>query len=395
MPKRGWYNHNQEDSVILNGSAVEKGLFRASALKKYIEEAKKNPASSQMDIFMKPDSNRVSGMKKANYDKLNENGYVPEETVIEDGDVIIGLVSPKPVVSEGGHQYNDNSVIFKSMDKGAIDRVMMGTNTDGHPIMMMRVRSEKIPEIGDKFASRNGQKGVCGYKARRTDMPFTQSGLTPDIILNPNAFPKRMTIGQFIECLLSKVCCLKGIHGDATPFMGTDINKINDDLVALGYEDWGYETMYNGMTGEKMDTRIFIGPTYYQRLKQMVKDKAFARATGQVELLTRQPTAGKSRGGGLRLGEMERDAVLAHGASMFLRERLMESSDIYDMYVCDLCGLIASKSKANKTAYVCQSCSNRSRVSRVVVPYCFKLLHQELLSMNIRTSIRTTHAITQ
>lgn len=388
--------YNQEDSIILNGSAVEKGLFRATALKKYIEQVEKNPSSSQTDVFMKPDPNRVSGMKsKANYDKLSEEGYVPVETVIENGDVIIGLVNPKPVVGDRGHPYSDNSVIFKSMDKGAVDRILMGTNSDGYPIIMMRVRSEKIPEIGDKFASRNGQKGVVGYRAKRVDLPFSKSGLIPDITLNPNAFPKRMTIGQFIECMLSKVCCLKGITGDATPFMGTDINKINDDLVALGYEDWGYETMYNGMTGEKMDTRIFIGPTYYQRLKQMVKDKAFARAGGPVELLTRQPTAGKARGGGLRLGEMERDAVIAHGASMMLRDRLMESSDIHEMYVCDLCGMIAHKNKNTRSAYVCTACNNSSQISKVVVPYALKLLHQEMLSMNIRTNIRTAQSIVQ
>ena len=344
---------------------------------------------------MKPDPNRVSDMKsKANYDKLTEDGYVPEETVIENNDVIIGLVNPKPVVGENEHPYNDNSTIFKSMDKGAVDRILMGTNNDGYPIMMMRVRSEKIPDIGDKFASRNGQKGVVGYRAKRTDLPFTKSGLVPDIILNPNAFPKRMTVGQWIECLLSKVCCIKGITGDATPFMGTNLNKINDDLVALGYEDWGNETMYNGMTGEQISTRIFIGPTYYQRLKQMVRDKAFARDTGPVELLTRQPTAGKVRGGGLRLGEMERDAVLAHGASYFLRERLMESSDKYEMYICDICGMIASKKKYT-TAYICTPCNNSSHISKVVVPFAFKLLKQELEALTIQMRLRTSKSINQ
>ena len=353
----------------------------------------KNPASSQTDIFMKPDPNRVSDMKRgANYEKLSEDGWTVEETVVVNNDVIIGLVNPKPVVSHGDLPYIDNSAMYKGIDPGAIDKVLMGVNSDGYPILMMRVRSEKIPNIGDKFASRNGQKGVCGWLANRTDLPFTIGGLTPDIILNPNAFPKRMTIGQFLECLLSKVCIMKGIYGDASPFCGTDIRKINEEAKALGLEEWSYETTYNGMTGRKLDVKIFIGPTYYQRLKQMVNDKAFSRAIGPTQLLTRQPTAGKSRDGGLKLGEMERDAIAAHGMSQFLRERQMECSDIYSMHICDVCGLIASKIPGLDN-YQCNSCKNQSRISKVVVPYCFKLLVQELLSMGIKAAIRTSKHI--
>lgn len=276
---------NQEDSLLMNNSAIEKGLFRAQALKKYSEKIEKNPASSQTGIFMKPDRNKVDGMKDSNYNTLTEEGYAKVETVIKDGDVIIGLVKPKATTREDEKPYKDNSVPYKSLVPGAIDKVITGLNNDGYPIIKIRVRSERIPTVGDKFSSRAGQKGTVGSKPPRADMPFTESGIIPDIIINPNAMPKRMTIGQLIECLLGKVCAIKGVYGDATPFTGVDINKINDDLVAAGYEEWGNETMYNGMTGQRMKTKIFIGPTYYQRLKQMVGDKAHC-ASLDHEVLT-------------------------------------------------------------------------------------------------------------
>lgn len=284
--------YNQEDSLLMNNSAVEKGLFRAQALKKYFETIRKNPASSQTGIFMKPDRNKVDNLKDANYDKLTEEGYAKVETYIKDGDVIIGMVNPKPTTKEDEKPYKDNSTIYKSLVPGAIDKVITGLNSDGYPIIKIRVRSERIPAVGDKFSSRAGQKGTVGYKPHRANMPFTPSGLVPDIIINPNAIPKRMTIGQLIECLLAKVCAVKGVYGDATPFTGVDIGKINDELVAAGYDAWANETMYNGMTGQKMQAKIFIGPTYYQRLKQMVGDKAHSRSRGPTQLLTRQPPEG-------------------------------------------------------------------------------------------------------
>jgi DNA-directed RNA polymerase II subunit RPB2 len=261
-------------------------------LKKYFETIKKNPASSQTGIFMKPDRNKVDNLKDANYEKLSEEGYAKLETVLKDGDVIIGMVNPKPTTKEDEKPYKDNSTIYKALVPGAIDKVITGTNSDGYPIIKIRVRQERIPVVGDKFSSRSGQKGTCGFKPHRADLPFTEDGLVPDLIINPNCMPKRMTIGQLIECLLGKVCAIKGVYGDATPFTGVDINQINDELVALGYEAWGNQTMYNGMTGQKMTTKIFIGPTYYQRLKQMVGDKAHSRARGPTQLLTRQPPEG-------------------------------------------------------------------------------------------------------
>lgn len=269
----------------MNNSAIEKGLFRAQKLQKYFETITKNPASSQTGIFMKPDNNKVDIIKDVNYDKLSEEGYAKVETVIVDGDVIIGMVNPKPVTKENEKPYKDSSTVYKSLIPGAIDKVITGENNDGYPIIKLRVRSERIPDIGDKFSSRHGQKGTIGYKPHRADLMFSRSGLIPDIIINPNAMTKRMTIGQLIESLESKVCAIKGVYGDATPFMGVNIRKMNEDLVDSGYEEWGNETMYNGRNGRKIQTKIFIGPTYYQRLKQMVGDKAHCLSTDH-EVLT-------------------------------------------------------------------------------------------------------------
>ena len=383
---------NQEDSLIMNLSAIQKGLFRAQSLKKYVEIIKKNPASSQTGIFMKPDANMVDNLKDANYDKLTEEGYPLVETQVKDGDIIIGMVNPKPISREDEKPYKDSSTIYKSLAPGTIDKVIPGLNSDSYPFIKLRVRSERIPEIGDKFSSRSGQKGTCGIKLRRSDMPFTESGLVPDIIINPNAIPKRMTIGQLIECLLAKVCAIKGMYGDATPFSGVDIDKINDELVSYGYDEWGTETMYNGMSGQKMNTKIFIGPTYYQRLKQMVYDKAHSRARGVTQLLTRQPTEGRVRDGGLRIGEMERDVLAAHGVASFLKEKMVDNSDIYTIHVCDICGLFSHKVPGKKY-YICNTCENTTKISKIIIPYAFKLFIQELRSINILPRIRTSKSI--
>lgn len=384
--------YNQEDSLLMNNSAIEKGLFRAQALKKAAEKIKKNPASSQTGIFMKPDRNKVDNLKDANYDKLTEEGYAKVETVIKDGDVIIGMVNPKPVSKEDEKPYKDNSTIYKSLIPGTIDKVLTGLDSDGYPIIKIRIRSERIPAVGDKFSSRAGQKGTVGFKPHRADMPFTKTGIIPDIIINPNAIPKRMTIGQLVECLLAKVCAIKGVYGDATPFTGVNLDEMNDQLVQAGFEEWGTEIMYNGMTGQKMNTKIFIGPTYYQRLKQMVGDKAHSRARGPTQLLTRQPPEGRSRDGGLRIGEMERDAMCAHGIAQFLKERTVDNSDIYTIHVCDICGLFSHK-VPDKKYYICRACNNTTKISKIVIPYAFKLFVQELRSINILPRIRTSKSI--
>jgi DNA-directed RNA polymerase II subunit RPB2 len=280
----------------MNGSAIDKGFMRAQVLKKYQEEIKKNPASSQTGIFMKPDRNKVDNLKgkeDANYDKLGADGYAKAETYIKDGDVIIGMVNPKASVKEDEKPYTDNSTIYNSVIPGAVDRVFTGQSGDGYPIIKMRVRSERIPGKGDKFATLSGQKGVVSWTPHRADMPYSEDGLVPDEIINPNAM-RRMTVALLIEGLFGNLCAIKAQYGDGTPFMGIDIEEINKELVARGMEDWGNRTMYSGMTGHKFKTRIFFGPVYYQRLKQMVGDKVHSRSNiGPRQLLTHQPTDGR------------------------------------------------------------------------------------------------------
>jgi DNA-directed RNA polymerase II subunit RPB2 len=229
-------------------------------------------------------------------------------------------------------------------------------------------------------------------------MPFTSEGISPDLIVNPQAIPSRMTIAQLIECLMGKVGAILGIEVDGTSFNDIDIEKVKDMLEKLGYERNATEYMYNGMTGHKMYLPIFIGPTYYQRLKHLVMDKMHSRARGPITMLTHQPPEGRSKDGGLRCGEMERDAIIAHGMSKFLKERFLNVSDAYSCYVCDVCGLFAQRviKKENKSSpqssdtYQCISCKNKTKISKVIIPYAFKLLIQELLSMNIAPRIRTT-----
>jgi len=703
--------YNQKDSILINKTAVQKGLFRAQVLKKNVEIIKKNPASSQTGIFMKPDKSKIDNLKYINYETLSEKGYAPVETRVKEGDVIIGMVKPKQVTRENEKPYRDNSVIYKSIIPGVVDKVIPEINGDGYPIIKMRVRSERIPGEGDKFScydseteiltdrgwlffdklepdmkvatldrgrlvyehpiyiqkyeytgnlyyletpllnlavtpnhymwvadedrqfklermdqicysqkyyqrtchyspasslshpffqishsltgiislfglwlssncslfekslyiylfhpnqtphlenicydlvipcewklhntykisypalydyclslqmfnhnkylpewvwdldeetalilldniifpyqkeneklvyylssskrfaddlqrlclhagrsakiftddlskssgfvdqgviyyviiyrqednyllaprdykirhytgsihcctvpsgviyvrrnglpifcgnSRSGQKGTVGYAITRDDLPFTEDGIVPDIIINPNCLPKRMTIGQLIECLVGKLCAIKGVFGDATPFTEIDIHKINDELVAAGYESWGNQTMYNGTTGIKMEGKIFIGPTYYQRLKQMVGDKIHSRINrGPTQLLTRQPTEGRARDGGLRAGEMERDAMCAHGTAQFLREKMVDNSDIYSIHVCDICGIFAHK-MPNKKYYICNGCQNTTKISKIIIPYAFKLFVQELQSIHILGRIRTSRTV--
>jgi DNA-directed RNA polymerase II subunit RPB2 len=257
---------------------------------------------------MKPDPTKVTGMRHGSYDKLNESGYVPEETEIVNGDIILAKVSPIPQIGESNKIYKDSSEVYRSNAPGVVDKVITGIyNNEGYEIRKMRIRSERIPRIGDKFCSRHGQKGTIGIAKKHSNMPFTKYGLVPDIIVNPNAIPSRMTIGQLVECVVGKSAAIEGLEADGTPFNGIDTDAAEEKLGKLGYNKKGYEYMYNGETSLKMKTMIFIGPTHYQRLKHIVEDKIHSRSRGPRTLITRQPPEGRSRDGGLRLGEMERD----------------------------------------------------------------------------------------
>jgi DNA-directed RNA polymerase beta subunit len=751
---------NQEDSIVFNLSAIDRGLFRSTSLKKEFSQIQKNQSTSQDDVFMKPNPSKVAGMKHGSYDKLNEKGYVPEETTIVDGDIIIGKVSPIQPVGNSNKVFKDSSVVYKSYTQGVIDKVYTNIhNSEGYEMRKVRIRSERVPRIGDKFCcytpehdvlttngwkpiseitkgekvaslvnnelqylpvtetmaydcdeniyeiesnqvnlkvtlnhrmytserdkknfivqeakdiegkmrcykknadngsgrtildnkniitdtegykfvipaykekpqlevkleafielfgiwmteghvhqrtfsiaahkervrnklheierdlqveicprkdhstdvidnryniydrryveyfaplsvgainkqlpewiwclgkehsqllissmmlgnshtiengtriydtssdkladdfqrlclhagystnklikhkanfeyvyeenmtikanadayrltiiesqneplvnknkgngnqqdrqvhykgkvycckvddnaenggiiyvrrngvpvwcgnSRMGQKGTIGLYLRQSDMPFSKHGISPDIILNPHCIPSRMTLGQIIECIMGKSCAIKGVEGDGTPFNSVDIESIREELVKLGYANSGKEYLYNGMTGQKLKTEIFIGPTYYLRLKHLVEDKFHARARGPKTLLMHQPPEGRSRDGGLRLGEMERDSLLAHGIAKFLKEKLLDTSDAYSTFICDLCGLFAQRlfKKDNQShsslndLYYCPACKNYTKISKVMIPYAFKLVIQEMMAMNISPRIR-------
>jgi DNA-directed RNA polymerase II subunit RPB2 len=295
-------------------------------------------------IRCKPDPAKTKGIKYGNYDKLDSQGFIPENTLVENRDVIIAKTVP---IKENRNdptktvKYEDQSKTYRTTEECYIDKNYTGRNGDGYNFAKVRVRALRKPVLGDKFSSRSGQKGTCGLIIPECDMPFTKDGLRPDIILNPHAIPSRMTIAQLKETILGKVLLELGMFGDGTSFGDLDVKTICNELQRIGYESYGNEVMYNGFTGEQIETSIFIGPVYYQRLKHMVNDKQHSRSIGPMVNLTRQPAEGRSRDGGFRIGEMERDVMIAHGMSKFCRERLYDVSDKYTTHVCGKCGMIA------------------------------------------------------
>jgi DNA-directed RNA polymerase II subunit RPB2 len=374
--------YNQEDSILFNRHAVDRGLFRSTFYRTYKEEEKKIQSSGQNERFMKPDPKITKGMKPGSYEKLDESGIIKKNTQVSSNDIIIGKVIPLKDKNRGAHVYRDSSTFLRNNESGFIDEIYYNRNGDGHKFCKVRTRSERIPKIGDKFSSRHGQKGTVGMIYSNEDMPYTKDGIVPDIIINPHAIPSRMTIAQLIECIMGKVGTIIGGHGDGTPFMNTSVLDIADMLGNCGFESHGNEILYNGFNGRQMETKLFIGPTYYQRLKHMVEDKVHSRATGPMVLLTRQPAEGRTRDGGLRFGEMERDCMIAHGSLQFLKERTIDVSDNYRAFICNECGLIAPVNELKNIAK-CKKCDNYTEFSEVRLPYACKLLIQELESMSI------------
>ena len=387
--------YNQEDSVLINKAAIDRGLFLATIYHTEKDEDK-NIVRDEI-IRCNPDKTKTKGIKFGNYDKLNSQGFIPENSLAENRDVIIAKIIPikenrndptKPI------KYEDQSKTFRTTEETYIDKNYTGRNGDGYNFAKVRVRILRKPVMGDKVSSRSGQKGTVGNIIPECDMPFTKEGLRPDIILNPHAIPSRMTIAQLKETLLGKVLLELGVFGDATSFGELDIKTISQELQRVGYESYGNEIMYNGLTGEQMEMSTFIGPVFYQRLKHMVNDKQHSRSIGPMVNLTRQPAEGRSRDGGFRVGEMERDVMLAHGASRFCRERLYDVSDKYSVHVCKKCGMMVSYNDGKKkgfdfTIHLCRTCGNTTDFARVEVPYAFKLMSQELQTINVATRIMT------
>jgi DNA-directed RNA polymerase II subunit RPB2 len=377
--------YNQEDSVIMSRSGIDRGLFRSLYYRSHTR------SQEEGELFERPQPDTCARMRKnANYNKLDNDGIVAPGSRVSGNDVVIGVTQEIPEDPDTMQRYDktDKSLFLKSTENGIIDDVMITYNQDDLKKVTIRVRTVRIPEIGDKFASRHGQKGTMGIHYRHEDMPFTKEGIIPDLIVNPHAIPSRMTIGHLVETLMGKVGCQKGEHGDATPFTTIEVNEIGAALYDYGYQKWGNEVLYNGFTGRKLNIQVFFGPTYYQRLKHMVGDKIHSRARGPLQVLVKQPVEGRSRDGGLRFGEMERDCMVAHGAAHFLRERLFEVSDAYRLHVCDVCGMTAV-AKIQKSEFECKRCKNKTRISQIQIPYACKLLFQELQAMMIAPRMMT------
>ncbi|PIA55356.1 hypothetical protein AQUCO_00800242v1 [Aquilegia coerulea] len=383
--------YNQEDSVIMNQSSIDRGFFRSLFFRSYRDEEKKMGTLVKED-FGRPNRENTMGMRHGSYDKLDDDGLAPPGTRVSGEDVIIGKTTPIAQDESQGiasrYTRRDHSTSLRHSESGMVDQVLLTTNADGLRFVKVRMRSVRIPQIGDKFSSRHGQKGTVGMTYTQEDMPWTVEGITPDIIVNPHAIPSRMTIGQLIECIMGKVAAHMGKEGDATPFTDVTVDNISKALHKCGYQMRGFETMYNGHTGRRLTAMIFLGPTYYQRLKHMVDDKIHSRGRGPVQILTRQPAEGRSRDGGLRFGEMERDCMIAHGAAHFLKERLFDQSDAYRVHVCERCGLIAI-ANLKKNSFECRGCKNKTDIVQVHIPYACKLLFQELMAMAIAPRMLT------
>jgi DNA-directed RNA polymerase beta subunit len=422
--------YNVEDAILVNEGALQRGLFRTTYYTTYEahEEREQKGDTVYTKTFSNIESliseNTIVGIKpEYDYSYLDEYGLIKENIEVNDKMILIGMSS----TSTAGLR-KDDSKTTKKGQVGKVDKSFMTEGEIGERIAKVRLREERIPAMGDKMASRAGQKGTIGMIIPEADMPFTKDGLKPDLIINPHALPSRMTIGQIVECLSAKACAHYGSFGDCTPFVNLEQNMISffgnllrkmgsleGALRQSGFHSSGNEIFYDGMSGSQMEAEIFVGPTYYMRLKHMVKDKINYRARGPMTNLTRQPVSGRANDGGLRIGEMERDAVLSHGTALFLNESMLQRGDLYHMAICNKTGMIAvynpnknvfySPMADGPIKYTGSLVDGNTQVhqltrfgrdfSIVTVPYSFKLLMQELLAINIRMSIITDDNISQ
>ena len=417
--------YNVEDAMLINEASIGRGLFRTSYISCYEGHEETNSGTEtrveKRFTNVQEDPNIMNTRSGSDYSQLDEHGLIKEGTIVTENTAIIGNAITTYPVSEMAinipTSVRDESKFPKKGQKGVVDRVFITDDEEGKRIAKVRIIEQRTPTIGDKMASRAGQKGTIGLVVPERDMPFTKDGLKPDIIINPHAIPSRMTIGQLVECVTGKACAMVGGFGDCTAFnnKGSKIGVFGEILTKQGFHSNGNELLYNGMTGEQMETEIFMGPTYYMRLKHMVKDKINYRATGPRTQLTKQTVGGRANDGGLRVGEMERDTIISHGISDFLRESMMERGDKYYVAICNKSGLISIYNSAKKLfmspmvdgplKYVGSLENEDLRLEHVTkfgrsfsiicVPYTFKLLVQELQSMNVQMRIITEDNIDQ
>jgi len=377
--------YNMEDAILINKGSIERGFARSTYYKPAITDELRY-SGGLIDEISIPDKDVRGYKSEKDYRFLEDDGIISPEAKVTEGDVIIGKTSPPRFLSSMD-EYNlksnlkrESSLSCRHGEKGTVDFVMLSENEEGNKLVQVRLRDQKIPEIGDKFTSRYGQKGVVGMIIPQPDMPFTASGITPDLIFSPHGVPSRMTISHLIELIAQKTGALAGRRIDGTMFQSENVNSIRQELLSLGFREDGTETMYNGVTGEQFQVKIYVGSMYYLKLRHMVSNKLHSRARGPIQLLTRQPTEGRAKEGGLRLGEMEKDTFVAHGASMLLKERF--DSDKTVVHICEKCGMVAIKDEFKDKTY-CPLCGDNTIVTEIELSYAFKLLLDELKTLGI------------